>query len=91
MKVSSDINNLDSNVVSFKKYKDKKFDIVSSTIAAIIAIKFDHPENISPENFLFSKLESIDDTEVLAFENALENGNVALTTKDAQDQASNDA
>ena len=45
MKETSDINNSASNIISFKKYKDKKPDEVTSTIAAIIAIKIDHPSN----------------------------------------------
>jgi len=36
-----------------KNSKTKKPDMVSSTIAAIIAIKIDHPENISPEDFFY--------------------------------------
>jgi hypothetical protein len=33
MKINPDANDLSSNVVSFKKFKDKKPDMVSSTIA----------------------------------------------------------
>jgi hypothetical protein len=91
MKVNPDDNDLGSNVISFKKLKEKKSDIVSSTIAAIIAIKIDHPENISPEDFLINELESIKNSEVLAFEDALDNDAIGLTTKDAQNEASNDA
>ncbi|MDC3172420.1 hypothetical protein OA970_01410 [Alphaproteobacteria bacterium] len=56
MKVTSDINNSASNIISFKKYKDKKPDEVTSTIAAIIAIKIDHPSNTTPEEFLPTNL-----------------------------------
>ena len=91
MKNNHDINDLGTNIISFKKYKDKKPGMISSTIAAIIAIKIDHPEDISPEDFLINKLENIENTEVLAFEDALDNEAMGLTTKDAQNEASNDA
>ena len=91
MKVNPDVDDLGSNVVSFKKFKEKKTDMVSSTIAAIIAIKIDHPENISPEDFLINELESMENSEVLAFEDALDNDAIGLTTKEAQNEASNDA
>ena len=91
MKMNPDVNNLGSNVVSFKKFKEKKPDMVSSTIAAIIAIKIDHPENISPEDFFINQIESMQNSEVLAFEDALDNDSIGLTTKEAQNEASNDA
>ena len=91
MKVNPDANDLGSNVVSFKKFKDKKQDMVSSTIAAIIAIKIDHPDTISPEDFFINQLEAMQNNEVLAFEDALDNDAIGLTTKEAQNQASNDA
>ncbi|MDA9882247.1 hypothetical protein N9D25_00240 [Alphaproteobacteria bacterium] len=65
--------------------------MVSSTIAAIIAIKIDHPENISPEDFFINQIESTQNSEVLAFEDALNNDAIGLTTKEAQNEASNDA
>ena len=37
MKQTTDIKNSASNIISFKKYKEKKSDEVTSTIAAIIA------------------------------------------------------
>ena len=91
MKVNPDVNDLGSNVVSFEKFKEKKPDMVSSTIAAIIAIKIDHPENISPEDFFINQIESMQNSEVLAFEDALDNDSIGLTTKEAQNEASNDA
>ena len=91
MKVNPDVNDLGSNVISFKKFKEKKPDMISSTIAAIIAIKLDHPENISPEDFLINELESMKNSEVLAFEDALDNDTLGLTTREAQNEASNDA
>ena len=91
MKQTSDINSSVSNIISFKKYKDKKADEVKSTIAAIIAIKIDHPNDITPEDFFVSQLDNIENIEVLAFEDALDNESIGLTTKDAQNEASNDA
>ena len=91
MKQTSDTNSSASNIISFKKYKDKKADEVTSTIAAIIAIKIDHPSDISPEDFFVKQIDSIENIEVLAFEDALDNDSIGLTTKDAQNEASNDA
>ena len=91
MKQTTDIKNSASNIISFKKYKEKKSDEVTSTIAAIIAIKIDHPSDISPEDFFIKQLDSIENLDILAFEDALENDSIGLTTKDAQNEASNDA
>jgi hypothetical protein len=91
MKQTTDIKNSASNIISFKKYKEKKSDQVTSTIAAIIAIKIDHPSDITPEDFFVNQLDSIENLDVLAFEDALENESIGLTTKDAQNEASNDA
>ena len=91
MKQTTDIKNSASNIISFKKYKEKKSDEVTSTIAAIIAIKINHPSDITPEDFFVNQLDSIENLDVLAFEDALENESIGLTTKDAQNEASNDA
>ena len=91
MKQTTDIKNSASNIISFKKYKEKKSDEVTSTIAAIIAIKIDHPSDITPEDFFVNQLDSIENLDILAFEDALENDSIGLTTKDAQNEASNDA
>ena len=91
MKQTTDIKNSASNIISFKKYKEKKSDEVTSTIAAIIAIKIDHPSDITPEDFFVNQLDSIENLDVLAFEDALDNDSIGLTTKDAQNEASNDA
>ena len=91
MKQTTDIKNSASNIISFKKYKEKKSDEVTSTIAAIIAIKINHPSDITPEDFFVNQLDSIENLDVLAFEDALENDSIGLTTKDAQNEASNDA
>ena len=91
MKQTTDIKNSASNIISFKNYKEKKSDEVTSTIAAIIAIKIDHPSDITPEDFFVNQLDSIENLDVLAFEDALENDSIGLTTKDAQNEASNDA
>ena len=91
MKQTSDINSSVSNIISFKKYKDKKPNEVTSTIAAIIAIKIDHPRDVTPEDYFLSQLDNFENIGVLAFEDALDNENVGLTTNDAQNEASNDA
>ena len=91
MKHKPSANTSSCKVISFKNYKDKKVKNVSSTIAAIIAINIDHPSNISPEDFFINEIEAIENIEVLAFEDALENKNNNLTTLDAQNSALNDA
>ena len=91
MKQTSDMNTSSSNIISFKKYKNKKADEVSSTIAAIIAIRIDHPSEITPEDYFVNQLDNIGNIDVLAFEDALDNNSIGLTTKDAQNDASNDA
>ena len=66
--------NKKSNVIQFTKYINKKKNtLVSSTIAAIIAVKIDHPENIEPEDYLIDKIELDDSIEILAFEDAIDN------------------
>ena len=91
MKINPEAKELGSNVISFKKHKEKKPEMISSTIAAVIAIKIDHPEDMSPEDFFNNQLQAMQNNEVLAFEDALDNDAIGLTTKDAQNQASNDA
>ena len=62
-----------SNVIQLTKYRNKKKNnLVSSTIAAIIAVKIDHPENIEPEDYLIEKIESDEAIEILAFEDAID-------------------
>ena len=66
--------NKKSNVIQFTKYINKKKNtLVSSTIAAIIAVKIDHPDNIEPEDYLIDKIELDDAIEILAFEDAIDN------------------
>lgn len=84
-------NSTSNKVISFTNYKDKKVKKVSSTIAAIIAIKIDHPSDISPEDYFVDQVETIENVEILAFEDALENNNVGITSLDAQNSALNDA
>ena len=91
MKHKPSANTSSCKVISFKNYKDKKVKKVSSTIAAIIAINVDHPSDITPEDFFINEIESIENIEVLAFEDALENNNKGITSTDAQNSAFNDA
>ncbi len=91
MKHKPSANNSSCKVISFKNYKDKKVKIVSSTIAAIIAINIDHPSDIKPEDFFINEIGSIENIEVLAFEDALESNNKGMSSTDAQNSALNDA
>jgi hypothetical protein len=90
MKQKSDFENSTSNIISIKKFKQNENKTVTSTIAAILAIKIEHPKNIAPEDYLINQIDSYDNIEILAFEDALENDSIGLTTKDAQNEASND-
>jgi hypothetical protein len=90
MKHKPSANKSSCKVISFKNYKDKKVKNVSSTIAAIIAINIDHPSNTTPEDFFLNEIDSIENIEILAFEDALEN-NKDMSSTDAQNNASNDA
>ena len=91
MKHKPGANNSPCKVISFKNYKDKKVKYISSTIAAIVAINIEQPSDAKPEDFFINKLEGIEDIEILAFEDALENNNVSLSSTDAQNNALNDA
>ena len=85
------VDNSPSKVISFSNYKNKKSKRVSSTIAAIIAIKIEHPSDITPEDFFVNEIETIENIDVLAFEDALDNSNIGISSTDAQNNASNDA
>ena len=86
-----DFENSNSNVISFHKFKENQNETVTSTIAAILAVKIEHPKNISPEDFFINEIDTHNNIEILAFEDALDNESIGLTTKDAQNEASNDA
>ena len=60
-----------TNIIQFKPFKknDKQ---MSSTIAAIIAVNINHPENISPEDYLIDNIELNENIELVAFEDALD-------------------
>ena len=90
MKQKSDFENSNSNVISFHKFKQNQSETVTSTIAAILAVKVEHPKNVSPEDFFINEIDTNDKIEILAFEDALDNDSIGLTTKDAQNEASND-
>ena len=91
MKHKPGANNSPCNIISFKNYKNKRVKKVSSTIAAIIAIRVEHPSDITPEDFFMNEIEATENIEVLAFEDALDNNNIFLSSTDAQNSASNDA
>ena len=91
MKHKPGASNSPCNIISFKNYKNKRVKKVSSTIAAIIAIRVEHPSDITPEDFFMNEIEATENIEVLAFEDALDNNNMFLSSIDAQNSASNDA
>ena len=91
MKHEPGADNSPCKVISFSNYKNNKLKKVSSTIAAIIAIKIEHPSNITPEDFFMNQIENIENIDVLAFEDALDNSNIGISSTDAQNSALNDA
>ena len=60
-----------SNIIQFNLFK-KKNKQITSTIAAIIAVNINHPENISPEDYLIDNIELNENIELVAFEDALD-------------------
>jgi hypothetical protein len=90
MKRQSDLKKSASNIIVFNEFKKKEDKLVTSTLAAILAIKIEHPKDISPDQFLINQIESYENLEILAFEDALENDNIGLTNQDIQNDASND-
>jgi hypothetical protein len=84
------VNNL-SNIIPFSKFSKKDNKKITSTIAAIIAIKIDHPNDVSPEDYFINQLEFLDNLDILAFEDALENEHIGISTIEAQNEAINDA
>jgi hypothetical protein len=84
------VNNV-SNIIPFCTFTKKNNEKVTSTIAAIIAIKIDHPNDVSPEDYFINQLESLDNLDILAFEDALENEHIGISSIEAQNEAINDA
>jgi len=62
---------INSNIINFNKFK-KKNKQITSTIAAIIAVNIQHPEDTSPEDCLINNIELNENIELIAFEDALE-------------------
>ena len=60
-----------SNIINFNNFK-KKNKHTTSTIAAIIAVNVQHPEDTSPEEYLINNIELNENIELVAFEDALE-------------------
>ena len=83
--------NFKSNIIPFVKCIQKNDKKVTSTIAAILAIKIEHPKNVSPEEFFIELMETFDNIDILAFEDALENEHIGITSNEAQNEAANDA
>ncbi len=81
-----------SNVVYFKNYFDKQQSKTeTSTIAAIIALKIEHPTYINPEDYFIENIENNFDIEVLAFEDAIEGMSENLTISKSSNNFINDA
>ena len=81
----------ESNILPFIKCSKINNEKVTSTIAAIIAVKIEHPKNISPEEYFIDLMDSFDNLDLLAFEDALENEHIGMTSNEAQNEAANDA
>ena len=62
---------INSNIIKFNNFK-KKNKQITSTIAAIIAVNIEHPEDVSPEDYLIDNIELNENIEIVAFEDALE-------------------
>ena len=60
-----------SIVINLNNFK-RKYRQITSTIAAIIAVKVQHSEDISPEDVLIDSIEFNKNIELVAFEDALE-------------------
>ena len=71
MTVKTEDKKTNSNIIKFNNIK-KKNKQVTSTIAAIIAVNIQHPEDTSPEEFLINNIEVNENIEIVAFEDALE-------------------
>ncbi len=71
MTTKSEDKKTNSNIINFNNFK-KKNKIVTSTIAAIIAVNVQHPEDTSPEDYLIDNIELNENIELVAFEDALE-------------------
>ena len=90
MKHKAGVDKSPCKVISIKNYKEKRINKVSSTIAAIIAIKIEHPSDITPEDYFLNNIEKNENIEIIAFEDALDN-NIGQTSGDASNGALNDA
>ena len=80
-----------SNILPFIKNSKVNDEKVISTIAAILAIKIEHPKNSSPEEFFIDLMDSFENIDILAFEDALDNEHIGITSNEAQNEAANDA
>ena len=91
MKHKNGKNSSESNIIPFIKHSKINDEKITSTIAAILAIKIEHPKNISPEEYFIDLMDSFENIDVLAFEDALENEHIGITSNEAQNEAANDA
>ena len=71
MTAKNEENEINSNIIDLNNFK-KKNKQITSTIAAIIAVNIQHPEDTSPEDYLINNIELNKNIELIAFEDALE-------------------
>ena len=71
MTVKTEDKKTNTNIININNFK-KKNKQVTSTIAAIIAVNVQHPEDMSPEDYLIDNIELNEKIELVAFEDALE-------------------
>ena len=71
MTIKTEDKKTNTNIININNFK-KKNKQVTSTIAAIIAVNVQHPEDISPEDYLIDNIELNEKIELVAFEDALE-------------------
>ena len=91
MTININSKDLINNVIPFKKFQKKKRKLISSSIAAIIAIKINHQDNQEPEDNLIDYLEQNENIEILAFEDALDTFSENLSHVKTSNNFLNDA
>ena len=92
MTIKINSKDLIDNVIPFKNFQKKKQrKYISSSIAAIIAVKINHQDNQEPEDSLIDYLEQNENIEILAFEDALDTISDNLSSVKSSTNFLNDA
>ena len=92
MTININSKDLINNVIPFKNFQKKKQrKFITSSIAAIIAIKINHQDNQDPEDNLIDYLEQNENIEILAFEDALDTFSENLSSVKTTPNFLNDA